>query len=132
MTLPMPTRGPISKTRLYYALRHNSKNNVCDDDDYFDDKNDPERGYGDPYYNNQADIDLIAAAFNAAEAARQMGYDPIAAIQAVPKMLDFIIGLEDAAADQDLWADSLRREWKMIGLGSSDTLSAARTRQATP
>ena len=36
---------------------------------------------------NPADAVLICAAFNAAQAAKELGYDPIAAVEALPKVL---------------------------------------------
>jgi hypothetical protein len=120
--LPMPTRGPV----------------IVDERDIHD-----ERRYilteigGQPYVVAQvglarspdiramqeADADLIAAAFNAAEEARKMGFDPIGCIQALPKLLadaESLCRIADATGHGDLFP-AIRTD-----------LAAARTRQATP
>lgn len=110
MTLPMPTRGPVVfDTEVVGDSWPGPISAQCDE--LFTWGMDGEEGV---YFYHQADIDLIAAAFNAAEAARHMGYDPIAAIQAVPALLRLA---ESVHANGFVDADA--------------AISAARTREVT-
>ena len=47
----------------------------------------------------QANMDLIAAAFNSATAAHALGFDPIAAVQALPKLLALVLDVASGHYD---------------------------------
>lgn len=126
-SLPMPTRGPVdghkSYTRYGEIITRDFLNrvaNVC------------HPGMG-PTEETTANIDLIAAAFNAAEEARKMGYDPIAAVQAVPKMMKALTQVTSTADESfqreelAVWSDAIGD----ISHVCDAALAAARTRDTT-
>lgn len=134
MTLPMPTRGPIDAPThingyMGYCVECEGATlatvhllELWASDDEF-----TQSRAGQPTaVANQA---LIAAAFNAAEAARQLGFDPIAAILAMPKLLAACeLAVNGTAGERDCSNDDECGIWPAI----CDALSAARTREVRP
>lgn len=82
--LPMPTRGPWSKARLYTMLRWWRKNCPWDDEDMSVPQD--EREYRD-IDDSEGNINLLYAVSIAATEAADMGFDPIGAVQALPQLL---------------------------------------------
>lgn len=145
--LPMPTRGPVLATGAVHLVKGNGDRGGAEEwcgDVYQVEGNGVKYRGGVCNLQSATCIDgigpqeaeansvLIAAAFNAAEEARKMGFDPIAAIQALPKVLDALgtllkgadsVGGYEWDADEEFYGG---RELASIAL------AAARTRKATP
>jgi hypothetical protein len=144
MTLPMPTRGPVYASGAIHLVKGNGDRGrieewcggVCPVE------NDAVRYRGEVCsiqsatciggigpQEAEANSVLIAAAFNAAEAARQLGFDPIAAILALPKLLAACeLAVNGTAGERDCSNDDECGIWPAI----CDALSAARTREVRP
>lgn len=139
MTLPMPTSLPVVRTGVVMPGAIAFMDNISMES--FPDREFPAcyfkvgHHYGaivvyseDPSLCG-ANADLIAAAFNAAEAARQLGFDPIAAILALPKLLAACeLAVNGTAGERDCSNDDECGIWPAI----CDALSAARTREVRP
>lgn len=121
MTLPMPTRGPYKSQRSGGDNRHQiSGANGRQIAILWRDEH------------TKANSDLIIAAFNAATAAADLGFDPIAAVQALPELLRVLNGVEEWVKffhGQAGW-DEYTKSPEVKALRAS--LAAARTRKEAP
>lgn len=112
--LPMPTSGPVVSV-------HGDDETLATVNIEYKEPIAELKGRGPGHLAEEnANADLIAAAFNAATAATDLGFDPIGAIEALPELLRAAKDAMPELHDNEAWCEEPIRT----------ALSAARTRKA--